>query len=109
KLGSTTCEPDGLHAVSFREAGLSVRQPARPWPCAKAGTAFSSSTNKSAQPGSVAGIGDAGGRSTQRSRDRRSRLQYKQKRPAEAGRFEFQTKLLNVKGSGLSRYRRCCK
>ena len=38
---------------------------------------------------SVAGIGDAGGRSTQRSRDHRSRLQYKQKRPAEAGRFEL--------------------
>jgi len=51
--------------------------------------AVAKAENRSAQPDSVAGIGDAGGRSTQRSRDHRSRLQYKQKRPAEAGRFEL--------------------
>ena len=51
--------------------------------------AVATAENRSAQPDSIAGIGDAGGRSTQRSRDHRSRLQYKQKRPAEAGRFEL--------------------
>jgi len=51
--------------------------------------AVATAENRSAQPDFVAGIGDAGGRSTQRSRDHRSRLQYKQKRPAEAGRFEL--------------------